>query len=207
MQTLEWAVMYPEMVLGIAPIATAAQHSAWCIAINHVERDAIMHDADWNNGNYDRQPEKGLALARKIGMISYRTDLVYEDRFARQRIYEDREQINPENIFQVESYLRYQGSKLVRRFDANSYLYLTWAMDHHDISRNRGTMADVLGSITARCMCIGIDSDILYPAHEQKTIAQGIPGAQYTEMRSVLGHDAFLVEFGQLDQILRPFLE
>jgi len=206
MQTLEWAVMYPEMVLGIAPIATAARHSAWCIAINHVERDAIMHDPVWDNGNYQQQPEKGLALARKIGMISYRTDLIYEERFARDRINGDGKFIEPENIFQVESYLRYQGAKLVKRFDANSYLYLTWAMDHHDISRERGSMTDILESISARCMCIGIDSDILYPAHEQKAIAEAIPGARYAEIRSRLGHDAFLVEFEQMDKILRPFL-
>jgi homoserine O-acetyltransferase len=206
MQALEWAVMYPDMVLGLAPIATAAQHSAWCIAIDHIERDAIMHDPAWMNGNYIQQPEKGLALARKIGMISYRSDRIYQERFARTRLDENGRDHDPENMFQVESYLRYQGEKLVRRFDANSYLYLTWAMDHHDLSRDRGQIEEVLGSVTARCVCIGIDTDILYPAHEQQAIAKAIPGADYAEIRSPLGHDAFLVEFGQLDAILRPFL-
>ena len=206
MQTLEWAVMHPEMVMSIAPIATASRHSAWCIAINHIERNAIMHDPEWENGNYARQPENGLALARKIGMISYRTDRIYQERFARERIQGENGNIDPENIFQVESYLKYQGNKLVRRFDANCYLYLTWAMDHHDIAAGRGKMEDILASINARTLCIGIDTDILYPAHEQKAISAGIPGALYAELKSMLGHDAFLVEFGQLDAILRPFL-
>ena len=206
MQALEWPVIYPDMVQGLAPIATAAQHSAWCIAIDHIERDAIMHDPGWLNGNYTRQPEKGLALARKIGMISYRSDRIYQERFARTRLNDNGSNQDPENMFQVESYLRYQGEKLVRRFDANSYLYLTWAMDHHDLARDRGQLSTVLGSVTARCVCIGIDTDILYPAHEQQSIAEAIPGAGYAEIRSPLGHDAFLVEFGQLDNILRPFL-
>jgi len=207
MQALEWAIKFPDTVCSIVPIATSAQHSDWGIGLNHLARQAILNDPEWNNGNYIKQPLKGLSLARKVGMISYRTDESFNARFKYERVDQKDNVFNPDNIFQVESYLNYQGKKLVERFDANSYLYLTRAMDTHDVSRNRGALKDVLGSVKAQTLCIGIDSDLLYPAHEQRATSDQISQSEYAEIKSKNGHDAFLIEFDQLTKIVRPFLE
>ena len=140
-------------------------------------------------------------------MISYRTDINFNNKFLNQRKFESSTIFEKENVFQVESYLNYQGDKLVGRFDANSFLNISRAMDLHALSRERGEMKDVLNSIKSRALCIGIDSDILYPAHEQQTIANNIPNAIYQEIKSQAGHDAFLIEFEQMSKIIKPFLE
>ncbi len=206
MQVLEWAIMFPGRVASIIPIATAAQHSAWCIGLNHLAREAIYQDDAWLEGNYNKQPARGLQLARKVGMISYRSDVDFNEKFGRQRLSDNGSLSEYENIFQVESYLNYQGKKLVQRFDANSFLYLSHAMDWHDVGKDRGGLEAALASVRAKTLCIGIDSDVLYPAHEQRSIAERIPGAQYAEIESRYGHDAFLIEFEQMAQIIGPFL-
>lgn len=206
MQVLEWAVMYPELVRSIIPIGIGARHSAWAIGLNEVARRAITSDPAWQNGNYpsDKQPETGLGLARAIAMLSYRSLDSLEAKFGRERVNNTRELLGLS--FQIESYLDYQGVKLVKRFDANTYLYITKAMDDYDLSESRGRCSEVLSSIKAPALCIGINSDVLYFESEVRELAQHIPNAEYLTLNSPHGHDSFLIEFPQLAVQLRRFL-
>jgi homoserine O-acetyltransferase len=205
MQVLEWALMYPEMVRSIMPIATAGRHSAWCIALHEAQRQAIVLDPAFRDGDYEEQPARGLGIARTVAMISYRSDVEYAAKFRRDRVRPDAH-FEGENPFQVESYLRYQGQKLVERFDAATYVYITRAMDQHDVARGRGSFEEVLGSIKAPALCAGISSDVLYPIHEQKELARHLPNARYFEIESIHGHDAFLIEWDQVTGAMREFL-
>jgi homoserine O-acetyltransferase len=204
MQALEWALMFPDFVETVIPIATSAKHSAWCIGLNEVARLAIENDEASHNTNGHGQPERGLALARMIAMISYRSRASFEKRFGRNQVTVGN---TAEPLFEVESYLHHQGEKLVRRFDAATYVGITKAMDGHDISRGRLGLEETLNTISAKSLCIGIDSDVLYPVVEQAELAAHIPNAKYADVRSIHGHDAFLIEFDQLNHLIGDFLK
>jgi homoserine O-acetyltransferase/O-succinyltransferase len=207
MQVLEWACMYPELVRSIVPIAIGARHSAWAIGLNAVARRAIMSDPDWQGGDYsfEAQPERGLGLARAIAMLSYRSMESLESKFGRQRISDARTVLD--DSFEIQSYLSYQGVKLVKRFDANTYLYLTSAMDDYDITDGRGRLSEVLRGLTMPALVMGINSDVLYPESEQRELVSHLPKAQYVRINSPHGHDAFLIEFPQVAVRVRRFLE
>ncbi|MDQ3461194.1 MAG: homoserine O-acetyltransferase [Deinococcota bacterium] len=206
MQVLEWAAMYPGFVRGMVPIAVGARHSAWAIGLNEVARRAITSDPLWRGGDYPqgRQPETGLGLARAVAMLSYRSFDSLESKFGRERVSASRGLLEPS--FEIESYLSYQGVKLVKRFDANTYLYITKAMDDYDLSEDRGRLAEVLRGMRLPALVMGIDSDVLYPESEQKALVEALPRADYASIRSPHGHDAFLIEFPQLAVRLRRFL-
>ncbi len=196
-QLLEWAAGEPDRFDLIIPIATNARHSAWGIAFNEAQRMAIEAEL----ARYD-DPEEGgrygLMAARAIAMLSYRNYETY-------RATQDEEQ---EKLYdyRASSYQRYQGEKLVRRFDVFSYLTLSKAMDAHHVGRGRGGVARALGRIGARTLAISVDTDILFPPAEQREIARLVPQGHHATIRSLYGHDAFLIEFDQLDRLIRQFL-
>ncbi len=205
MQALEWAAMYPDRVGALVAIAIGARHSAWAIGLNEVARRAIQADPAFEGGWYPpgRQPESGLGLARAVAMLSYRSFDSLEQKFGR-----DRRPAAPglEASFEIASYLAYQGVKLVQRFDANTYVALTRAMDEHDLAHGRGPLRQVLAGMNVPALVLGIGSDVLYPEAEAKAVAEGMPDARYARIVSPHGHDAFLIEIPQVAAHVRRFL-
>ena len=201
MQALEWALMYPERVDSIVPIGVGGRHSAWCIAMSEAQRHAIYADPDWNDGNYseERMPEKGLAAARMMAICTYRSWHSFDARFCRNE--------KDSGQFQVQSYLRYQGEKINRRFDANTYVRLTQAMNDFDISRGRGDYLSVIRGIRQPALVVSVSSDVLYPPHEQQLLSQNMPNARHALLQSDDGHDGFLIECRELAGIISKFRE
>ncbi len=217
MQVLEWMVMYPDFVEAAIPVGASLAHSAQGIAYNLVGREAIMLDPAWQGGDYygtGRSPERGLSLARMVGIITYQSEESMRRKFHRERVEIEAElYYDPDSRFQVENYLHYQGESLVKRFDANSYLLLSRAMDLHDLGYGRGGTEAALQQVSpsARALVIGISSDILFPTYFQReTVEQlNVVGrhAEYSEISSPWGHDAFLIEHAQLTEAITGFLE
>ncbi len=198
MQALEWAVMFPERVDSVVSIGTGPAHSAWSVAFSELQRAAIIADPNFKQGKYapGTGPDDGLSTARMIAMVSYRGQEGFESRFGRR---------TSEEGFEVQSYLRYQGKKLVERFDANTYLTLMGAMDSHDLSRGRGRLDDVLASMQTPVLAIGISSDVLYPPSEVCGLAQALPNSHFATLHAPHGHDSFLIETESLDRIITRF--
>jgi homoserine O-acetyltransferase len=196
-QLLEWAAIDPKFFGKLCVLVTGARESAWGIGIHTAQRMAIETDPTWMEDHPDAGAN-GLRTARAIGMLTYRN---YETFVQQQSTLDERTRDHP-----ASSYLQYQGEKLVKRFNAQSYHLLTRAMDSHNLARGRGTMEDVLHGIEVDTLVIGISSDILCPVAEQKQLANGLRNGRYVEIDSPFGHDGFLVEGEKIAAQLRGFL-
>lgn len=212
-QALEWAVSYPELVRKVAVVAATAALTAQAVAFSEVGRQAIMADPHWQGGDYlsGQGPGAGLAIARMLAMITYQSEEAMEMRFARQAAWHTSVPA-PAGFsdfggrFDVEGYLYYQGASLVRRFDANSYLYISRAMDLYDVSEGYPSLEAALSRIRCKALFIGIRSDFLFPAARVRSLADKVRSlggdATYVELDSPHGHDAFLKEWGQMTDAL-----
>jgi homoserine O-acetyltransferase len=191
MQAMEWAARFPDRVEAVAPIAVGSAQSAWALAISEAQRAAIIGDPNFRGGRYQPAfpPAGGLAAARMIAMASYRSPHEFGTRFGRER---------SEEGYGVQTYLRYQGQKLVDRFDANSYLTLVSAMDHYDLT-------DHVPKIDTPALVVGISSDVLYPVSEVRALATALPRGEFALLNAPQGHDAFLIETAPLNRIIVGF--
>ena len=215
MQALAWAAHYPDRVDRALIIASAARHSAQNIAFHEVGRQAIMADPDWQGGDYyasGRVPVKGLSVARMAAHITYLSEAGLTEKFGRRLQDRAAKTFGFDADFQVESYLRHQGISFVDRFDANSYLYITRAMDYFDLADpHGGRLADAFRQSPVRFGLVSFDSDWLYPTAESRRIVQALhaAGAQasFVELSSPFGHDAFLLDSPELWRLMAGFIE
>jgi homoserine O-acetyltransferase len=210
MHALEWAVGRPDRVERVAVLASPPVTTADQIALNSVQLEAIRMDPAWNGGRYydagdGGGPHRGLALARRMALLQYRSPTELNDRFGR-RWQSGIDPLADGGRFAISSYLDFHGNKFTRRFDANSYITLVDAMNSHDIGRGRGSVEEALARVTARALIVGIDSDRLFPVEGQRRIAAGIrtniDGDEPTVISSEFGHDGFLIEFDVLSRHL-----
>jgi homoserine O-acetyltransferase len=212
MQVLQWAIEYPDRVERILPMATTARQNAQAIAFNEVGRSAIRHDPDWQQGNYDegKGPRFGLSIARMMAHITYLSDKGLENKFGRNRHQLTPNQAQFDIEFEVESYLRYQGQSFVNRFDANTYLYFTKALDRFDLYGPNGRLEETLCQVQAKTLVIGFTSDWLFPPAQNRAIAEALlrcgKAASYAQVDLDLGHDSFLVNSPELFRLIRAFL-
>ncbi len=215
MQALEWAVTYPEMCVSSMPIATTHLLSAQGIAFNEVGRQAIITDPNWNMGDYydkEEKPHNGLSLARMIAHITYLSDKSMHQKFGRQLRNRDRFDYKFEIEFQVESYLHYQGDAFVKRFDANTYLYITKAMDYFDMAHGFASLKESLSRAKGvKFLLVSFSSDWLFPPYQMKEISKAMRAngidVTYCDIQTDYGHDAFLLEIEELTHLVTHFLE
>lgn len=212
MQALQWAVSYPDRVVASIPIATTAKHSPQQIAFNQVGRAAIMADPNFNDGAYygGPVPKDGLALARMVGHITYLSDDSMHEKFGRRLRGKKTLGYNLDVDFEVESFLRYKGDTFVNRFDANSYLYITKTIDYFDMSQGTGSLAKTFEKVKSKFLVISFKSDWLYPPYQSKEIVKALMvnavDVTYCEIDSKYGHDAFLLDVGEMPRMIRNFL-
>jgi len=211
MQALQWMVTYPDRLRSAIPIATTMKHSPQQIALDEVGRQSIMGDPNWRGGAYYGHvpPVRGLAVARMVGHITYMSDVSMNEKFGRKTRSPAKESSKFEPVFEVEKYLEYRGDDFVKRFDANSYLYITKAMDYFDILDSK-SLGEVFRGLRAKVMVIAFKSDWLYPSYQSKEIVKacklaGIE-ATYCEVSSTYGHDAFLLKVDEETHLIKHFL-
>lgn len=212
MRALQWAVSYPDRVRSAIVLAATARVSAQSIALNEVARQAIYADPNWKKGDYyeGARPNVGLALARMIGHISYLSETSMREKFGRHL--QEREQYGYEfnTEFRVESYLKHQGLTFTKRFDANTFLYITKAIDYFDLSLGLPSLADAFRNVSAKFMVVSFSSDWLYPSAESEEMVRALLqngiDATYVEIQSSYGHDAFLLEVDRLTGLTHDFL-
>lgn len=213
MQALEWGVNYPEMVVACIVIASTSKLSAQSIAFNAIGRNAILSDPNFNNGNYygaEKQPERGLAIARMVGHVTYLCEDAMQNKFARRFQDKDKPNFDFNADFQVESYLEHQGQVFVDRFDANSYLYITKAVDLYDTAQKYSSLEEAFKKTNAKFLVMSFTSDWLFPTAQSKEIVNALIKAHkdvsFCEIESPCGHDAFLLEFETQTKIVKSFL-
>ena len=215
MQALSWAATFPDRVRAAVVIASAARHSAQNIAFHEVGRQAIMADPNWRGGDYyggGDPPSAGLAVARMAAHITYLSEAGLTEKFGRKLQERDVKTFGFDADFQVESYLRHQGIAFTDRFDANSYLYITRALDYFDLAEEHGGhLAKAFGATRTRFCLVSFDTDWLYPTGESRSIVHALnaagAAASFVELSSPYGHDAFLLDTPELDRVVRGFLE
>lgn len=215
MQVLEWAANHPERVKSAIPLATTAHHSPMLIAFSEVGRQAIYADPSWNDGNYyenGKRPDAGLAVARMVGHITYLSELSMHQKFGRRLQRLEQYGYEFETEFEIESYLKYNGNNFTRRFDANSYLYVTKAMDYFDLAQRTGSLAAAFADVEAvKFLVVSFTSDWLYPSYHSKELVAALTAAgsdvTYLDIESSWGHDAFLLEVETMTRLLGSFLD
>jgi len=215
MQALEWAVSYPDMVESVIPIASTCKRSPLSIGLSEAQRQAIMADPNWNNGDYysGKKPEKGLALARMIGHLSYLSEVSMTRKFGRRLQENNVFKYNFSVDFEVENYLHYQGKKFVERFDANSYLYITKASDYFDLGEQRGegSLVNAFSKTSAKYLVLSFSSDWLYTTDQSREMVRAMQKAgkdvSFCEIESDFGHDSFLLAHHQLTRLISGFID
>ena len=214
MEAMQFSISYPDFVKSAVLIATTSRLSPQAIAFNAVGRNSIISDPAWNNGDYydkEQKPDRGLANARMIGHITYLCEEAMYNKFGRKLQNKDHYDFNFDIDFQVESYLQHQGQIFVDRFDANSYLYITKAVDYFDPAEKYGSLKNAFKETNAKFLVISFDTDWLFPSYQSKEIVNTLmqlgKDVSYCEIKSPCGHDAFLLEYETQDKIIKSFLD